>query len=250
GGGAVPGRPAGGRVLVAGAGVAGSAAARALLDARATVTVLDRKASGATDALAAVGAGVVIADEPPAGLLDRVSEVVVSPGFAPHHPLVVAALGAGLDVYSEPELAWRLRGPDAPAGLGITGTNGKTTTTTMLAALLGAAGLRTAALGNIGEPLVSAKDYDVLAVELSSFQLHWSRELAVPVGALLNLADDHLEWHGTIEAYADAKRAIWRAATPERGGTALGNLDDLQVAAALSTLTGQTVGVTLGEPEP
>ncbi len=238
------------RVLVAGAGVAGSAAARALLDAGVEVTVLDRVASGSTDALAEAGAQVVIGDEPPPGLLDEVSELVVSPGFAPHHPLVVAAQAAGLDVYSEPELAWRLRGPDAPVWLGITGTNGKTTTTTMLAAILHAAGRRTAALGNIGEPLVRAVGYDVLAVELSSFQLHWSRDLAVPAGALLNLADDHLEWHGTFAAYAHAKEAIWRAATPEGGGVAVGNLDDARVAEALSRVAGRTVGFTVGTPEP
>jgi UDP-N-acetylmuramoylalanine--D-glutamate ligase len=230
--------------------VAGSAAARALLEAGVEVTVLDRVASERTDALAEAGARAVIGDEPPPGLLDEVSELVVSPGFAPHHPLVVAARAAGLDVYSEPELAWRLRGPDAPVWLGITGTNGKTTTTTMLAAILRAAGKRTAALGNIGEPLVRAVGYDVLAVELSSFQLHWSRDLAVPAGALLNLADDHLEWHGTFAAYAHAKEAIWRAATPEGGGVAVGNLDDARVAEALARVTGRAVGFTIKTPEP
>ena len=228
--------------------MAGSAAARALLDQGVAVTVVDRAASARTEALAAAGATVLIADDAPPELLAQASELVVSPGIAPHHPLVVAALAAGLDVYSEPELAWRLRGPDAPVWLGITGTNGKTTTTTMLAAILAAAGKRTAALGNIGEPLVFAAGYDVLAVELSSFQLHWSRELAVPVGALLNLADDHLEWHGTFDAYAHAKVAIWRAATREGGGVAIGNLDDPRVAAQLSTVAGRAVGFTVGGP--
>jgi UDP-N-acetylmuramoylalanine--D-glutamate ligase len=237
-------------ILVAGSGVAGAAAARALLRTGQRVTVLDRQAGPATDALAQAGATVLVADEPPPGLLDTVSEVVVSPGFAPHHPLVVAALAAGLPVYSEPELAWRLRTPDAPAWLAVTGTNGKTTTTTMLAAILAAAGLRTAALGNIGEPLVEATAYDVLAVELSSFQLHWSSRLAPPAGALLNLADDHLEWHGSFEAYAHAKEAIWRSATPAGGGLALGNLDDPRVADALAGVEGRTAGFTLGAPEP
>src|SRR6185503_6223525 len=124
--------------------------------AGALVTVIDRRDGPALEALREAGAAVVIADEPPAGLLDGVDEVVLSPIFAPHTPLARAALAAGLPVYSEPELAWRLRRPGAPAWLAITGTNGKTTTTTMLAAILGAAGLRTAALGNIGEPLVFA----------------------------------------------------------------------------------------------
>jgi len=233
-------------VLVAGTGVAGSAAARVLLDTGAQVTVVDRVASARTAALAEAGAHIVIADgAPPPNLLAAVSEVVVSPGFAPHHPLVVAALTAGLEVYSEPELAWRLRGPAAPVWLGVTGTNGKTTTTTMLAAILSAAGKRTAALGNVGEPLVFAGGYEVLAVELSSFQLYWSRDLAVPAGALLNLADDHLEWHGTFDAYARAKEAIWRAATPEGGGVAVGNLDDARVAALLAEVHGRAVGFTV-----
>ncbi|HYN97505.1 MAG TPA: Mur ligase family protein, partial [Pilimelia sp.] len=212
-------------VVVAGAGVAGFAAATALLRLGARVTVIDRAASARTAELAAAGARIVLADAPPAGVFAGVSDVVVSPGYPPTHPVAAAALAAGLDVYSEPELAWRLRGPGAPAWLAVTGTNGKTTATTMLAAILGAAGQRAAALGNIGAPLVdAARDgaaYDVLAVELSSFQLHWSRTLAPAAGALLNLADDHLDWHGGFGPYAAAKVAVWRG-----GGVAVGNADD------------------------
>jgi UDP-N-acetylmuramoylalanine--D-glutamate ligase len=133
----------------------------------------------------------------------------------------------------------------------VTGTNGKTTTTTMLAAMLRAAGHRTAALGNIGEPLVHAvrsDQYDVLAVELSSFQLYWSSTLAPRAGALLNLAEDHLEWHGDFESYAKAKVAIWRSATA--GGVAVGNLDDPPVATRLRAQGGRVVGVRLGPPGP
>ena len=97
--------------------------------------------------------------------------------------------------------------------------------------------------------MVFADGYDVVAVEQSSFQLHWSRDLAVPAGALLNLADDHLEWHGTFDAYAHAKEAIWRAATAEAGGTAVGNLDDPRVTALLAKVTGRRVGFTLGTPD-
>jgi UDP-N-acetylmuramoylalanine--D-glutamate ligase len=228
-------------VVVAGAAVAGAAAARALLRRGAAVTVYDRAGSRATEALAAEGARIVIAEAPPPGLLDGVETVVVSPGFPPDHPLATAAASAGIDVYSEPELAWRLRGPDAPPWLAVTGTNGKTTTVTMLAAILRAAGLRSAAVGNIGEPLVDLPDYDVLAVELSSQQLHWSSTLAPQVGALLNLADDHLEWHGGFDAYVEAKTRIWR------GPTAIGNLDDELVA---SLLPGRGIGFTLGKPAP
>lgn len=236
------GRP----VVVAGAAVAGAAAASALLRRKALVTVVDRVAGPATERLAAAGARVVIADRtPPPDLLAGVAELVVSPGFPPHHPLVRAAQAAGIEVYGEPELAWRLRGPDAPAWLAVTGTNGKTTTVAMLAAILAAAGLRSTAAGNIGEPLVDLTGYEVLAVELSSQQLHWSSMLAPPVGVLLNLAPDHLEWHGSQAAYAEAKTAIWRGA-----GVAIGNLDDPQVAARLAAAPGRRVGFTVGEPAP
>ncbi len=213
--------------------------------------------------LRAAGADVVLADMPPAGLFATVEEVIVSPGVPPHAPVALAAAAAGLPVYSEPELAWRLRPPDAPPWLAVTGTNGKTTTTTMLAAILKAAGLRAVALGNIGEPLVFAaiagarspgsyhveRSYDVLAVELSSQQLHWSSTLAPQAGALLNLAADHLEWHGSFDEYVAAKAEIWRSARAG-AGVAVGNLDDPRVAAALATVPGRRVGVTLGEPKP
>jgi UDP-N-acetylmuramoylalanine--D-glutamate ligase len=259
-------RYAGRRVLVAGAGVAGAASARALLVAGADVTVIDRADSQTIADLAAAGATTVIdpdlgARAPEGAVAEavaRATDVVISPGFSPTHPVAVAAGAAGLDVYSEPELAWRLRGPEAPPWLAVTGTNGKTTTVTMLATILTAAGYRSAALGNIGEPLVGVttdrSSYDVLAVELSSFQLHWSQRLAPEFAAILNLADDHLEWHGDSESYASAKTTIWRAAGAGRGvagdGVAVGNLDDEWVTRQLASLPGRGVGWTIGKPDP
>jgi UDP-N-acetylmuramoylalanine--D-glutamate ligase len=238
-------------ILVLGAGVAGAASARVLLRQGAHVTVIDQRDSAAVRELAAAGAKTVVTADAPLDLLDPAADLVVTPGVAPHHPLAVAAVAAGMAVYSEPELAWRLRGPDAPAWLAVTGTNGKTTTVTMLAAILAAAGLRCGAFGNIGVPLVDvpgssvAGGYDVLAVELSSFQLHWSSTLAPQVGAILNLAEDHLEWHGDFASYVASKEAIWRAARAG-GGTAIGNLDDPLVAAALARAGGASpVGFTL-----
>jgi UDP-N-acetylmuramoylalanine--D-glutamate ligase len=241
---------AGRRVLVAGTGVAGAACAEVLLGLGAEVTVLDRQDGPAVQRLRDAGARIVIGQGLPDGA--GLDEVVVSPGFAPHTPVVQAAYAAGLPVYCEPELAWRLRGPDAPDWLAVTGTNGKSTTVTMLAAMLRAAGRRTTALGNFGVPLVYAAqdrgEYDVLAVELSSFQLYWSSTMAPQAGALLNLAEDHLEWHGTVEAYGEAKLAIWRSAPA--GGVAIGNLDDPWVAKSLAGVSGRAVGVTLAEPAP
>ncbi len=205
------------------------------------MTVVDRQPSATLDELAAEGATVVVAETAPAGLFTGARELVVSPGFPPHHPLVKAAYAAGLEVYSEPELAWRLRGPQAPPWLAVTGTNGKTTTVTMLAAILRAAGRRAAAVGNIGTALVDLPPdaYEVLAVELSSQQLHWSHRLAPAAGAILNLAPDHLEWHGDFDAYVTAKTAIWRS------GIAVGNLDDPRVARLLPA---GGIGFTLRAP--
>ena len=238
------------RYLVAGTGVAGAACVRALTARGRDVIAVNAVANASTAALEAEGVRVVIAEAVPPELVDECDDIVVSPGFAPHLPFVKHALATGHDVYSEPELAWRLRSEGAPAWLAVTGTNGKTTTTTMLAAILAAAGLRTAAVGNIGEPLVSDSivepgTYDALAVELSSFQLHWSSTMAPPVGVLLNLADDHLEWHETFDAYAAAKFQVWRAA-----GTSIGNADDPRVTTALSRVDGATITFTLGDPEP
>jgi UDP-N-acetylmuramoylalanine--D-glutamate ligase len=244
---------AGRSVLVAGAGIAGTACAEALLARGAQVTVVDRAESERTEALVAAGATVVVEEPAQLSLLEDADELVVSPGFPPHHPLAAEAVARGLDVYSEPELAWRLQREDAgtvppPVWLGITGTNGKTTTTTMLAAILGAAGRASAALGNIGQPLVTAQGYEVIAVELSSQQLYWSRDLAPTAGVMLNLADDHLDWHGSFADYARAKEAIWRSATPSGGGVAVGNLDDPRVLDALGRVTGRAVGFTLAPP--
>ncbi len=238
-----------------GAGVAASASARALLTRGAQVTVVDRVDSPRLAELAGLGARIVVGEPDAAIVLAEVDDVLVSPGVPPHHPLAATAVEAGLDVYSEPELAWRLRAAagGGAAWLAVTGTNGKTTTVTMLAAILSAAGLRTAALGNIGEPLVFAAvdpGYDVLAVELSSFQLHWSTTMTPEGGALLNLAADHLDWHTTLDAYGAAKTEIWRGATRSGGSFAVGNLDDSWVAESMAVVSGRMIGVTLAEPEP
>ncbi len=227
--------------LVVGARMAGAASALTLHARGHTVRVVDRVLRDAR--LDAAGIETIIGEPDPAALLSGVDEVVVSPGIPPHHPIAAAALACGLDVYSEPELAWRLRGPDAPIWLGITGTNGKTTTTTMLASILQAAGLRAIAAGNVGVPLVELQTgYDVLAVELTAQQLHWSSTMAPHAGALLNLAEDHLDWHGTFENYVLDKIPVWR------GGIAIGNLDDPIVESLLGKVDGRRIGFTLGMP--
>ena len=150
-------------VLVTGAGGSGAAAARALRGRGAVVTVSDAD-SGRAQSLREDGFTVVDVAAPPPGT----ALVVTSPGWRPDHPLLRAAAAAGVEVVGEVELAWRLAGPQAPPWLAVTGTNGKTTVVRMLESVLRAAGLRTAAVGNIGLPVVGEVDgpYDVLAVEL------------------------------------------------------------------------------------
>ncbi|RVU15683.1 UDP-N-acetylmuramoyl-L-alanine--D-glutamate ligase [Streptomyces antnestii] len=203
-------------ITVAGLGVSGVSAARALAGLGASVTVVDGGDSETHRAKAAelAGIGVVARLGDAETLPDGTELVVTSPGWKPSSPLFAAAAEAGVDVVGDVEIAWRLRGPDAAPWLAITGTNGKTTTTQMLASILRAAGLRTAAVGNIGTPIIDVilegdDAYDVLAVELSSYQLHWAPSLRAHSAAVLNLAPDHLDWHGSMEAYAADKGRIY-----------------------------------------
>jgi UDP-N-acetylmuramoylalanine--D-glutamate ligase len=217
------------RVVVAGIAMSGLAAADALLDRDASVVVVDGRSGPAeqesAERLRARGAQVRLGDAETPVDADL---VVTSPGWRPDQPLLAAALAAGIEVIGEPELAWRLRptvdGQPTP-WVAVTGTNGKTTTVGMAESILRAAGLRTVAAGNVGLPVTTAvlaqPSYDVIAVELSSFQLHWSRDLAPQVGALLNIAPDHLDWHGSFDAYAADKAAVWRY-----GGCGVYNADD------------------------
>ncbi|GAA3887733.1 UDP-N-acetylmuramoyl-L-alanine--D-glutamate ligase [Streptomyces sedi] len=203
------------RVTVAGLGVSGTSAARALVRLGAEVTLVDggsgERQRGEAERLTAAGVRVLLGE---ADTLPKGTELVVtSPGWPPEHPLFAAAAEAGVEVWGDVELAWRLRGPNAAPWLAVTGTNGKTTTTGMLASILTAAGLRTAAVGNIGTPLLEVvlaeEPHDVLAVELSSYQLHWAPSLRAHSAAVLNLAPDHLDWHGSMAAYTADKGRIY-----------------------------------------
>ncbi|GGU36949.1 UDP-N-acetylmuramoyl-L-alanine--D-glutamate ligase [Lentzea flava] len=236
---------AGTKVLVAGAGVTGRSAAEALLAAGAEVVVTDSSPERLM-ALESLLEGVDLVPgltEPPAGT----SLVVTSPGWRPSSPLLAAASSAGIEVIGEVELAWRMASElaDPPVWLAVTGTNGKTTTVGMLESILHAAGADAVACGNVGLPVVDAllAGRRVLAVELSSFQLHWAPSVRPQAGALLNLAEDHLDWHGGMEAYAQAKAQILT------GDVAIGWLDDDLVVDLLEDAPARDrVGFTLEEP--
>lgn len=143
--------------------------------------------------------------------------VVTSPVFTPRTPFIVEAQRRSIPVISEVELAWLLRVDTARTGapaawVGITGTNGKTSTTEMTAQMLNACGWNAAAVGNIGNAVSHAAvdaSYDALCVELSSFQLHFTDSLALDCAVITNLAADHLDWHGGMERYAADKAKVY-----------------------------------------
>lgn len=218
------------RVAVLGLSMTGFSVADTLTELGADVLVLSESADEEYERLVPViGARLEIGSlaTVPAALTDFDPEVVIaSPGFAPAHPIIRWTQEAGIALWGDIELAWRVRDKvvrdDAtPAEwVLITGTNGKTTTTQLTAALLVEGGLRAAPCGNIGVPVLDAvrdpAGFDVFVVELSSHQL-WYLGLSQPEGELfpyasvcLNLADDHLVWHGSAEAYRDAKALVYR----------------------------------------
>jgi UDP-N-acetylmuramoylalanine--D-glutamate ligase len=205
--------------VVAGLGVSGFAAADNLTHLGARAVVLDEsepqgeRAEKAT-LLQMLGATVRTGAGATATLPDDVDLVVTSPGWRPDAALLTQARERGVPVWGEVELAWRLRDPEAAAPwLAVTGTNGKTTTVQMLETMLRAAGLRAVACGNVGLPLVEVvmdpEPYDVLAVELSSFQLHYTRSVACESAAVLNVAEDHLDWYPSMADYAADKGRIY-----------------------------------------
>jgi len=211
---------AGLRVCVVGARVVGLSAAAALLKLGAQVTLVDRYADEETTArsrqVAEAGAVLRLGDD--ATLPEGCQVLVVSPGLPPTSPIVLAAEATGIPGWGDVELAWRLRRP-LPDGsyapwLAVTGTNGKTTTVRMLTAMLVADGRRAVACGNIGLPILDAvlaeDPYEILAIELSSFQLYWTSTMSPLAATVLNVAPDHLEWHGTMEDYTAAKGRIYQ----------------------------------------
>ncbi|MDI9888071.1 UDP-N-acetylmuramoyl-L-alanine--D-glutamate ligase [Streptomyces sp. HNM0645] len=247
------------RVTVAGLGVSGIPAARVLHGLGAVVTVVndgdDERARAQAAELESEGVTVRLGD---AATLPQGTELVVTaPGWKPDKPLFTAAAEAGVEVWGDVELAWRLRGLDgreAAPWLAVTGTNGKTTTVRMLAAILEAAGLRTAAVGNIGVSLLDAvlgdEKYDVLAVELSSYQLHWAPSLRAHSAAVLNLAPDHLDWHGSMEAYAADKGRVYAGNTVACVYNAADPATEDLVREADVVEGCRAIGFTLGTPGP
>jgi UDP-N-acetylmuramoylalanine--D-glutamate ligase len=247
------------RVLVYGMGASGQAAARRLLADGLEVVAVD-DADGAAPAEAAAALGIELVrrpDEAALGALARTAtEIVVSPGIPARHP--VFGLGPTAPVVGEVELAWRhARSPI----VAVTGTNGKTTVTTLVAAMLVASGVPALAAGNIGLPLLDAVagaaelspgpggEAPVVVAEVSSFQLALTDTFRPPVAAWCNFSPDHLDWHGSLAAYRAAKARVWANAGP--GTVAVANAEDPVVVAEGAVAAGRgaalvTFGLAVG----
>jgi len=249
---------AGLRILVTGFGVSGYAIADQTMQRGARVLVVDGadtpEIRERARILEVLGAEFRLGAEHTRALPEdrEIDLVVTSPGWRPDQPLLAAAAARGIPLWSEVELARRMQAADGPAWLGITGTNGKTTTVTMLESILRAAGLRAVACGNVGLPVIEAaldpEGFDVLALELSSFQLHWTEHLDCEAAVVLNVSADHLDWHGGAEEYARAKGRIFEGV---RTACVYNTADEttLHLVEEADVVEGaRAVGISLGAP--
>lgn len=230
------------RILILGAGLTGSAVARSLAKRGGDLTLADENPAVTSDYPVIHANNVLIQD---------FDCVVISPGWRHDHPLVIAAHDVGLPLLNEVDLAWQIKSEIAPGQkwLAVTGTNGKTTTVEMVAAMLESGGVKATACGNVGQTVIEVVDrsdaYEVLVLELSSFQLHWAQQAQFVASAILNIADDHIDWHGSFDEYAQAKITIL-----DRASTAILNADDGEIVKRTSHWQGHKVFYTLDTPAP
>jgi UDP-N-acetylmuramoylalanine--D-glutamate ligase len=206
------------RAVVLGLGKSGFSALDTLVELGVEAVAVGGSADERLVDLAEVIGSRFIFDETPK-VLDQLGFApdfaVLSPGFAPSHPLVKELETRKVTLITDIDLAYRLRDKTSRVAkwIVVTGTNGKTTTCELTAAMLAADGQRAVACGNIGSPILDAirdpEGFDFLVVELSSFQLHYLGEINPLASAFLNLAEDHLDWHGDMQSYFEAKSKIY-----------------------------------------
>ncbi len=227
------------KILIAGAGVTGIASARALVKRGAEVLLVDEKKIENSEFKIAEIANVDV------GSFDA---LLISPGWRESHPLVIAAREKKIAIINEIDLAWSLK-PASQKWLGLTGTNGKTSTVELTAHMIRTGGHTSIACGNVGTTVIEAveapENYDFLVLELSSFQLHWLQDSDFIAGAILNIAEDHLDWHGTFDAYAAAKISLLDKST-----TAILNGDDSGIVTRANHWLGRKVFFSLDTPAP
>lgn len=230
------------RIVIAGAGVTGLPAAQALQARGATVCFADDRTTKIEGFKVYLPVSIKAED---------FDAVLVSPGWREDHPLIQLAKKAGKAILNEVDLAWSIKNEINPGQkwLALTGTNGKTTTVEMVAHIFATAKINGIACGNVGrtvvESVLSTEKYDVLILELSSFQLHWLEDAQFTSAALLNIADDHIDWHGSFDAYAQAKVSILDKCT-----TGILNGDDGEVVARTAHWRGRKIFYRLDTPAP
>jgi len=205
------------RVAVFGLALTGSAAARALVTRGIEVVLSDDAITDVHRHLAnELNCTIVPVVTRPdvASFLEGVDVLIPAPGVAPHHRVIVEALARGISVRTEIDIAyeWEQQRSGGPRPiLGVTGTDGKTTTTMIAAALLRGGGRSVGEVGNTDLPFMAAIDqsFDAFVVECSSFRLQFTDAFRCDASVWLNLAPDHLDWHGSLEKYTEAKRRLW-----------------------------------------
>ncbi|MDH3730548.1 MAG: UDP-N-acetylmuramoyl-L-alanine--D-glutamate ligase [Acidimicrobiia bacterium] len=227
------------KYLVLGGGVSGIAAARLLRRHGQEVALFDKRAEALVDLRD--DAYEIHAGDWHAGYLRGITAVVASPGFGEHSTPIVDGAAAGVEVMSELELGWRY---SASPIIAVTGTNGKTTTTQLITDMAAAGGLSVVAAGNIGTALsdVAEQDHDLIVAEASSFQLKFISTFAPKVAVVLNVAPDHLDWHGSFEAYAAAKARITENMAAE--DALVFDADDAGAVAIAGSAAVRTLGVS------
>lgn len=248
------------RVAVLGLGKTGFSVADTLNELGAQIFVATEYADPETiDIIDVLGISLLVA--PAAMLQASIDEftpdlLVVSPGIEPSNLVIARATKNNIPIWSDIDLAWRLRDRFATnqEWICVTGTNGKTTVVELTEAMLLAAGVKAAACGNIGKPILDCirdpAEFDVLVVELSSFQLHYLNEIEPFSAACLNLAEDHLDWHGNFEAYRNSKARIYEGTK----NACIYNLEDSATEELVASATvregARAIGFGLGTPRP
>jgi UDP-N-acetylmuramoylalanine--D-glutamate ligase len=230
------------QLLVLGGGVTGRSVAQVLSNMGAEVSIYDENESGSFEF-----SRITINE-----LLNiNWAAAVVSPGWRPSHPVIADLRNREIPLLNEIDLAWEIKQQVAPEQkwLAVTGTNGKTTTVELTESILKAAGIHAFACGNVGTPVIDAvtseQKYDYLILELSSFQIHWSESAEFVAGSILNIALDHIDWHGSFAEYAKSKLDLL-----SRSVTAILNGDDAAVVEGSQYWQGRKVFYTLQTPKP
>lgn len=230
------------KILILGAGVTGLACARSLQSRGAEIALADDNIESIQDFRVAKPETFNIGDW---------DSLLISPGLKHTHPLIQSALNANIELLNEIDVAWDIRNIVSPGQrwVAVTGTNGKTTTVEMTAAMISESGVTAIACGNVGETVIECVErvgaYDVLVLELSSFQLHWLRKAQFICAAILNIADDHLDWHGSFDAYAHDKISLL-----DHTPIAILNADDSEVVTRTLHWQGRKIFFSTDTPMP